>query len=287
MKIGFVILGYGNYKIFSNCVKLIRKLDAIEECEIIIVDNCSPDGTGEKIQKEFANDNNTHVLLNKKNVGFARGNNSGYIYAREKLKCDLIVVMNSDVFIEDVMFIKKLKEAVKNSPQIAIMGPDITGEMNKHANPYRKEVVSFFEAIKLLVNKGLLLCLLCMGINYTGQYYKRERNITKINNNIYNIIPHGASIIYTPLWVNNEEKAFYPKTFLFCEEYFLFNYAKTKGYTTAYIPELIVKHMGDASINSKHENERKRKIFILKNQIRSIVLYIIFKIRPIANWNKV
>ena len=95
MKIAFSLLHYNNMQVTEAAVSYLQKLDGIDACEILIVDNCSPNGSGIELKKKYAEFPNIHVILNDKNGGFAYGNNIGYSFAKENLRCDIIAVMNN------------------------------------------------------------------------------------------------------------------------------------------------------------------------------------------------
>ena len=98
-KICFLILNYITYDETVKCVESIFNNIDTKNFDIVIVDNCSPDKSGEKLVNRYINNSNIHVLLNKDNIGFLAGNNVGYIYARNKLNSEFIVMLNSDTFL--------------------------------------------------------------------------------------------------------------------------------------------------------------------------------------------
>ena len=267
-----------------ECVSRLLSLDRIDESEIVLVDNCSPDGTGEKLMHEYDGTANIHVLLNKENSGFAKGNNLGYEYARNKLLCEVQVVMNSDVNIDDTLFIVKLLNAVEDEPSIAVMGPDALGKNGRHTNPLYGGMISEEHARKNIKYNKLANVFLKVHINYYKGRHKHNNSEEKQEKK-YNIMPHGCCVIFCPKWIKRENQAFWPGTFLFCEEYFLTAYALQNGYRTMYNPELVVRHLGDGSIDVDTGNERRKRIFINTNQNKSLVKYLEFIKDAKKNWN--
>ncbi len=281
-----MVLGYGNYPMCAECVDWLIRINNIERAEIILVDNCSPDGTGKKLKEKTAGIQNITVLENTENQGFAKGNNLGYRYAREKLQCDTIVVMNSDVFIKDSTFYDKLITDVKENTSVAIIAPDVLGSGDRHTNPYRTTPVTVREAKKRIIIKELLILLLKLGISYRSSRNTVSNNADETQVRIDNIVPHGACIIFCNDWVKNEDKAFYPGTFLYHEEFFLHEYLRQKNYLSSYFPELVVKHIGDASLDDAIRLVNRKKLFVLENQIRSLKLYLRFVKDPKKNWSQ-
>ena len=92
----FVILHYMALDETILCVESIR--DSVEgEKKIIIVDNCSPNGTIKGLEEHYQDAADVDVLETGENLGFAKGNNFGYAYAVREYDPDFVVVMNNDM----------------------------------------------------------------------------------------------------------------------------------------------------------------------------------------------
>ena len=283
MKIGFVILCYGQHDLIIKCVNYLNKLDHVSDAEIVLVDNCSPDNTGEQLEKDFSNIHNITVIRNIENEGFAKGNNIGYAYARQYLNCDCLIVMNSDVFIEDEYFLIKLQDLVEREKNISIVAPDVLGNRGRHCNPLAPGVIPNKLIIKNIIFNILANILFSLRIDYRRIKRKKRKKIVT-QKELYNIMPHGCCVIYCPAWIKKEKQAFYPNTFLFCEEYFLTTYAQKKGYVIAYKPELVVRHLGDASIENTVSSSLKKQMFINKCQNQSLLKYLKYEKDIEKNW---
>ena len=107
-----------------KCIDSIRENVRYKNYHIVVVDNGSPNGTGLELKARFKNDEHVTVILNSKNLGFAKGNNIGYSYARNELKSDFIAVINNDIFIEQPDFIELFIQRYNKKPY-HILGPDI------------------------------------------------------------------------------------------------------------------------------------------------------------------
>lgn len=64
--IAFVVLHYNVPEVTRQCVDSIRELQGNKKKKIVIVDNASPDGSGILLEKEYAQDGDIKVLVNKK-----------------------------------------------------------------------------------------------------------------------------------------------------------------------------------------------------------------------------
>lgn len=100
----FVILHYQAEQETVNCINNIKeKVQSAKK--IVVVDNASPNGSGEYLQKRYDSDSEVEIVLLDKNLGFAKGNNWGFRVAK-KYAPDFVVVMNNDVLLEqeDIVF---------------------------------------------------------------------------------------------------------------------------------------------------------------------------------------
>lgn len=274
MKISFVILHYCLSEVTKDCVKSILALDG--DKGLVIVDNASPDGSGLLLAQYYEDERRVHVLLNDKNGGFADGNNLGYRYAKSELKSDCIVVLNNDTLIKDKDFLHKLASS-KDFSDYQIIAPDIVTYKGIHQNPYRTEGVSKEYLMKLRRRKKM--SLLFYSLPFLYKLKKNEvvnRGRTFINRRLEGIVPHGAAVIFSKKWIENEDFAFYPGTFMFYEEDLLYFYAKRKGYKTLYSPDLQITHLEDMSTNYSHKSTRKKMIFQDKLKIQSLEVIINF-----------
>ena len=120
----FVILHYNVYKETINCINSIKSKIDTSKFHIVVVDNFSPNNSGKLLENKYKNDDKVSVILNKSNIGFAKGNNVGIDYARQILNPKFICCLNNDTLLEqDDFFININKEYDKSNA--AIIGPKI------------------------------------------------------------------------------------------------------------------------------------------------------------------
>lgn len=85
------------YNEAGNIVELVRKIKAAVpadmECEVLVIDDNSPDGTFELVRTTFAGDPGVRAVLRTSDRGFAKSIRCGI----ESAKHDRIVVMDSDL----------------------------------------------------------------------------------------------------------------------------------------------------------------------------------------------
>ena len=152
-KIVFVILHYNAIQETENCVESIEKKIDKKNYHIVIIDNASPNNSGSELKRKFCDKDNVTVILNKENLGFARGNNIGYRYAVNVLKADFICIMNNDTLIEQNDFFEVICDEYKKS-NYGIMGPKIYLNEGR-VNPVYVKLpgVDFFEDLLKMQKK--------------------------------------------------------------------------------------------------------------------------------------
>lgn len=275
MNFCFVILHYRTSNDTIECIKSIQKLEG--DYKIVIVDNASQNGSIERVEALFANNDEIVIIKNTKNLGFAAGNNIGYAYARTQIKADMIAVLNNDIVIKQKDFINRIFELYRNS-QFHIAGPDIVSLVDgHHQSPVVEKINSISKA-----NKELFKYRILRIINKIGLYELMTRQPKKELNRISvadpmryqeNVILHGSFVIFSPLYVSEEECAFRPDTFMYMEEPILYEYCMLKNYKTVFDPSIVIYHKGDSSTNSLYNAAYAKREFVFKNMIRSLKIY--------------
>jgi GT2 family glycosyltransferase len=104
LKIAVIILNWNSCEHTRNCINSLNDSTS-ENIDIILIDNASEDGSGEKLRNEF---NEIIYLQASKNLGFSGGNNFGIHFALEN-QYDYIMMLNNDVYV-DQNFIYHLKQ---------------------------------------------------------------------------------------------------------------------------------------------------------------------------------
>ena len=103
MKYGFLILHYMDLQVTIDCVKNIIQRFGKNDIEIVIVDNASPNGSGEALQTLFEKNDQVKVLISSENLGFAKGNNLGFDYLKKNFDPYYYLKGKAVSFIKRVM----------------------------------------------------------------------------------------------------------------------------------------------------------------------------------------
>ncbi|GAB6179427.1 glycosyltransferase family 2 protein [Desulfotomaculum defluvii] len=287
MNFTFVILHYLTHKDTIECVESILNNVLHEDYSILIVDNGSTNNSGQILHEKYDLNPKVYLIESKINLGFAKGNNLGYSYAKEKLKTDFVIMINNDTVITQNNFLSKIK-SIYVEEKFDILGPDIISLIdNKHQNPYKVNVKKYSEkGIKSMIRtryRNILFSYLYLYDIYLFIYKKIIRKhfnkyIKKIKkqndrNSLYsenqrNIKLHGSCLIFSPDYLR-KYKGLYSKTFMYLEEDILFYIAQKERLKLRYTPQIKIYHKEDSSTNALLNSNRNKRIFIYKHEIKS------------------
>ena len=267
---GYVILHYQSIEITKKCVDKLLMFS--KNNPIIIVDNCSPNGSGKQLEKMYSKCINITVIINEENQGFAKGNNLGYQYIKRKYSLNYVVVMNNDIMIEDNDFAVIIEQFMEKN-EVDVCGPDMVTLKGNHQNPLQlKPCTSKYLQRRVRADKIKVLLL------RTRLFWKLYENYKKTNKipirtkqpTVFDCILHGSCIIYGPEYIKREQNAFLPITYMYNEEAILYDYLVHKGYKTGYCSDVTILHMEGVSTSERIENKKKKVMFRFKNNIKSI-----------------
>ena len=267
---GYVILHYQSIEITKKCVDKLLMFS--KNNPIIIVDNCSPNGSGKQLEKMYSKCINITVIINEENQGFAKGNNLGYQYIKRKYSLNYVVVMNNDIMIEDNDFAVIIEQFMEKN-EVDVCGPDMVTLKGNHQNPLQlKPYTSKYLQRRVRADKIKVILLITRFFLKLYENYKKTNKIpirTK-QPTVFDCILHGSCIIYGPEYIKREQNAFLPITYMYNEEAILYDYLVHKGYKTGYCSDVTILHMEGVSTSERIENKKKKVMFRFKNNIKSI-----------------
>lgn len=278
MDIVFVILHYMVEEETCKCVEYIRKRIDTKDYHIVIVDNASPDDSGKRIEKAFAESRDVTVILNKENLGFARGNNVGFFYAKQQWNPKYIVLMNNDVYLLERELFGKLEQEYSDS-RFAVLGPLImTGDGRCNVNPIRvkpMEKEDVVKEIRLYRRKKIEYQYYLIGIkNFFYKIIKGNKASTIKKNKDYierkeNVQLHGCFMAFSQEYIEKFD-GLDDRTFLYREEAILYKHMLENHMKTVYLPDIMVFHKEDASTDQLVKTEREKALFEIKNHLDSL-----------------
>jgi len=124
-KVFIVVLNYNGGKLIESCLESLKKVD-YSNLYTLIVDNNSSDDSVTMIEKKFSE---LKIIKNKKNSGFAGGNNIGINFAL-KNGADYVLLLNQDTEVE-ADFLKELVKEGEKDDKTGLLSPLIFWKRTK------------------------------------------------------------------------------------------------------------------------------------------------------------
>jgi GT2 family glycosyltransferase len=241
-KVSIIVLNWNTLDYTLNCIKSLKKLN-YKNFDIVVVDNGSKDNS----VKVLRNVKGIKLIENKKNLGFAEGNNVGARYALEK-GADYIFLLNNDTIV-DKNLVKELVKVAESDPKIGIVGPKI-----------------YYINSKNLWFAGGKFNLFIGDARHIGA--------NKIDKGQFNVIKKvdytsGCAFLIKKR-VIDEIGLIDPYYFIYYEETDWCARAKARGYKILYVPKAKLWHKVSASTKASSPfmirlNIRNRLVFMKKN----------------------
>ena len=246
--VSIIILNYNGNEFLENCIESIFR-ETEQKFELIIVDNNSPDKSGEKLSKKYES---CKFILNQKNVGVSEGLNIGIRNASGSH----IILLNNDLIVAP-KWLDYLFEAYEE----------------KGDGLYQPKFLKMKDK-KIIDSAGNL-------INIFGFGFSREKG--KKDNLQYNTIEEIGFAAGTCLFCSKE---IFDEIGLFDEKLFAYNEdldfgwrAKLSNYKSYYVPKSIVYHHGSAQWKWSGEKfyllERNRWVVLLSNYSIKTILKLL------------
>jgi GT2 family glycosyltransferase len=119
-KVAVIVLSWNGREMTMACLASLIASD-YPSLDIYLVDNASSDGTVDSVRTSYAE--RVHLVVNKKNLGFAGGNNTGICKALDD-GADFVLLLNNDTTVAPDM-ISHLVDAARDNAGMGIFGPKI------------------------------------------------------------------------------------------------------------------------------------------------------------------
>lgn len=243
MKIGCVVLNYNDYENTAAQTERIRDLPCLDK--VILVDNASPDGSGQLLKN--LEGEKVKVLLLKENKGYGAGNNAGIWYGCRELGLTHIIIANPDTFFDEKC-IKAMASVFQDHPQVGVAAAAMKdGSNGSQASgwPLRSftgELLNTGPVCRRIFRKKL---------NYPSDYGKGKKGV-------YVDAVHGSMLMVDGKKMM-ECGGYDERVFLYSEENILAQRMKACGYRTVQILNVSYLHENSASISKSYESYLKRQ----------------------------
>jgi O-antigen biosynthesis protein len=231
--VSVVMVTYGGWEWASKSLTaLVEHTDPVYE--VILVDNASPDGTGDRLRDEVQG---VTLVLNDRNAGFGPGANQGAGLASGRFLCFL----NPDALVQPG-WLSPLVEVLENDPLAGAVVPrliNLDGTLQEAGS-----LVGFDGSTWALGN----------GEDPEDFQYRFRR-----------YVDYGsAACLVTPRWLFLEVGGFHPAYVpAYCEDVDLCLTISARGLRTVYQPRSVIRHARSASTDPARAQrliERNRRI---------------------------
>jgi len=226
--VSVIILNYNGLEylkgILKECLESVLKSN-YPNLEVIFVDNGSTDGSASFVKKNYPK---IKVIQNKQNLGFSEGFNMGIKASKGKY----LALLSNDMTV-DPNWLNLIVEIMEKNNQIGLAG--------------FKRLVLGTQNLLDGIGGNLYLCGRAKPV---GTY--------EIDRGQYDDIIEDLDYIGGAMVLRKEALTkvglFDPKFFIFCEDVDLCYRLRKHGYKVVYIPQSIIFHKGQGTINELNKN---------------------------------
>jgi GT2 family glycosyltransferase len=252
ISLSIIIVSFNTKEITKKCLLSLKKnfIRYPLDHEIVVVDNNSQDGSPQMLLDLEKQQDNLHIYLSKKNLGFGKASNFGV----DKSKGKYLLYLNSDVIIDDIDFrdLTKLMEMQKNigALTVKVVLPNNEIDPASHRGfPTLWRSFTYFSGLeKTFFNIPILNKLF-------GGYHLVELNL----NEIHEIdVPTGA-FLFTKREIVNIFGGFDKDYFAYGEDIEMAFQIKKLGYKIIYYPLWKVLHIKSVSGLKKKDSDIRKK----------------------------
>jgi GT2 family glycosyltransferase len=233
--VSIIIVNTNEYHHLQCCLPSIA-VQTYPNYEVVIVDNCSTDGSLEYVEREFPW---MRIVRNQQNLGYAGANNVGFAH----VVGHYIAVLNPDTRVEPD-WLEVLVQALEDDPSVGLGTPKILlMDRPTHINACGNEITL----------TGLTFC---RGLDEGAHNYLYREYISAVS---------GAAFVIRRS-VLEEIGGFDETFFIYYEETDLCLRAMLAGYKVLYVPDSIVYHHYAFRFSAKKGfmQERNRYYSLLK-----------------------
>lgn len=275
VKYVFVILHYLTIKDTKECVQSIIDLCKEDDYHIVVVDNASSNQTGKQLEILYSGNDRITVILNKENLGFAKGNNVGFMWAKKNLKAEYIIMINNDTVIVQKDFCKNIEECYQNTG-FAVMGPMILSADGKFvSNPINENYLDKKEVEKRIKFVRKRLFILKWHLSKLVQIRNKFRSANSERDAAQYLVPkknvrlHGSCLIFSSQYIE-KFNGLDDRTFMYEEERFLQKRLQDNHLISVYNPKTVIYHKEGSSTENSQKSGRKKQLFYLSNDLKSL-----------------
>lgn len=247
------IVSYNSKNVLKNCIESIIKTAQDIETEIIVVDNCSEDGSADIVKAHFPD---VRLIENRINIGFGQAHNQSFRLSKGKY----FLILNPDTIIFPNA-INKMVEFMDGHEHVGVVGCKIFwDDEKKFIFPDLR-----IHSLKTALMQFTPFCRYFPNSLISKWYWKSAHIVWKTKTPIkVEGISGGSMMIRRKVF--ESVGGFDDNFFLFFEEHDLLRRISMLGWDIFYIPDIEIQHFFEESC-------RKCSFDIGKISIQSALYY--------------
>ncbi|HMQ06969.1 MAG TPA: glycosyltransferase [Saprospiraceae bacterium] len=265
MDLSIIIVSYNVKHFLTQCIQAIFQSNSFPyRFEVIVIDNCSTDGSAELLKEKFSQSIRLHV--NSKNVGFSRANNQGLAVASGKY----ILFLNPDTILGEFTIQSVLDYIQKNqSLNIGAVGVKMVDGRGKYLPESKRALPGIWNSF----------CKLS-GLSY---WFSRSKffsgyNLTYLDEDqIQQIDVVSGAFFLLKKEVLDKTGGFDEGFFMFGEDIDLSKRILDAGYSNIYFPQTSIIHF-------KGESIRKKDLAYYSNFYNAMAIYARKHFNPLTTF---
>ena len=287
MKLSIIIVHYKTYELTVQTIESVLSNEFEQEYEIILVDNCSKDGSIEQIEEKFSEIISKKLLIlikNSRNLGFAKGNNIGI----KKSKGKYILLLNSDTQLLPSALTQSI-DKIESDDKIGILGGKVILPNGQLDHACKRGFPTPLASLYYYLGLGKLFPKSKIFSKYTASYIDEDEES--------NVDAVMGAFLLIPRTIVFRVGLLHEGYFMYGEDIDLCYQVKKIGYEVKYYPIVkIIHHKGGSSKALKNGKIKKNPITVYefhramqifydrnyKNKYPIIVTYIIY----MAIWSR-
>lgn len=267
IQLSIIIVNWNTRIFLGQCLRSIMDTIGDISHEIIVVDNCSPDGSAEMVAQEFPQ---VRLIANDENLGFARGNNQGI----KESKGQYILLLNPDIVVHP-QAIEKLLQFLEQRPEAGAVGARL---LNPDGSTQR---VGFFRRFPSVVQVILFdTALRRLAIRIKGLRERYWEYVDETRAHQVDQIP-GACLmtrreVIERIGLLDEDFTFWYEDVDWCYR------MRNRGWELYFLPQATMTHFGGQSF--AHWSESQQQVQLHKSMLKFFIKHRGFAIARLVKW---
>ena len=132
MKVSIIIPVYNEEATIENVISMVNSVNLYAEKEIIVVDDCSTDGTRKKLSKMKGKNKNLRLCFHEKNMGKGNALKTGLMHATG----DIVIFQDADLEYDPKDYGKLIKPIIEGKAS-AVYGSRFLGKPKDFIKKYK------------------------------------------------------------------------------------------------------------------------------------------------------